>query len=87
MSAMSDEGLAMFAACVEQNTRDAAFTTDRLIESEKAISRSLALALLTLWDAVEESAQVVTTRKIDAALFMARPALSTAEHILNPDTN
>lgn len=60
-----DAGLEVFAACVAQNARDAEFTTNALLAFERRLVRELADAVIQLREAIEVSAEVISTPVLD----------------------
>lgn len=79
---MNDDALNIFAQCVEANVRDAAFTTDRLIESYEAMLVTMSQAYIRLYVAADKAAEVVTTRALESALDRGSVAYGSAlDHI------
>lgn len=79
---MNDDAVKVFADAVSANVAHTASVTNQVIENERAQTRKMAQGFLWLWAAVERSAEVVTTRDLEAELRSLLPELDLANEIL-----
>lgn len=82
---MTREGDRLLAQCVEANVRQATFTTNTLLEGERAVQRDLAAAFIDLYDAIDSVPDLVRTVAQEKALWRVAPAYDQALRLLRED--
>lgn len=79
------DGLEVFAACVAQNAADSEFTFTALLAYEHKRARQLAEAVIQLREAIEVSAEVVSTPVLDRVYALTYGAELTARRTLTEE--
>jgi hypothetical protein len=65
---MDDDALKLFGDIVSANVSQASALSNAIIDDEKQQKLNMARGFLRLWDAVNESAEIVTTRNLEMGL-------------------
>lgn len=84
---MADDDVAasLIVMCMEQNARDAAFTTNALLAYEQRRARQLAEAVIQLREAIEVSAEVFSTPVLDRVYDLTYGAELSARRALTEE--